>query len=43
MHAAKLAQSASVVMLVQEGNADLALTCHAGRTAHQYAVRRPLR
>jgi len=41
MHASKLCQSAVIVMLVQEGNADLSLTCKEGKTAEAYAGDQP--
>jgi ankyrin repeat protein len=41
MHAAKMGNSAVIVMLVQEGNAALGLQCKQGKTALAYAADQP--
>ena len=41
MHAAKMCNSAVVVMLIQEANADLTLRCKEGKTALDHAGDQP--
>jgi ankyrin repeat protein len=41
MHAAKMGNSAVVVMLIQQANVDLSLRCKQGKTAHEWAADQP--